>query len=110
MISKKDDKKIGELIGAILAVKTRNEAKRFFRDLLTESELIEFGNRWKAARMLSENILYTKIEKETGLSSTTVARVSKWLNGGKGGYKLILQKLNLIKKHHNLSSVGKGLR
>jgi uncharacterized protein YerC len=106
MISKKDNKKIGELIGAILALKNRNEAAKFFRDLLTEKELIEFGNRWKAARMLSKNVKYNEIEKETGLSSTTVARVSKWLNSGKGGYKLMLKKIN----HHNLSFVGKGLR
>jgi len=106
MISKKDDKKINELMGAILILKTRSETRRFFRDLLTEKELIEFGKRWKAARMLSRNILYTEIEKETGLSSTTVARVSKWLNNGKNGYKLVLNRLN----HHNLSYIGKGLR
>lgn len=97
MISKKDNKKIGELTDAILSLKNRSEAKRFLRDLLTEKELIEFGNRWKAAKMLSEKISYKKIEKETGLSSTTVARVSDWLNKGTGGYKLILKRLN----HHN---------
>jgi len=106
MISKKDNKKIKELIQAVLALKNRDEARRFFRDLFTEKELIEFGNRWKAAKMLAKNIKYTEIEKETGLSSTTVARVSKWLNKGKGGYKLMLQRLN----HSNLSHVGKGLR
>ena len=94
MISKKDNKKIKELMQAILALKNRNEARKFFRDLLTEKELIEFGNRWKAAKMLSENIKYTEIEKETGLSSATVARVSKWLSRGKGGYKLMLKRLN----------------
>ena len=92
-----------------MALKNRNEAKRFLRDLLTESELIEFGNRWKVARMLSEKIPYTKIEKETGLSSTTVARVSDWLNKGTGGYKLMLNKIS-SKNHHNLSMAGKGLR
>ncbi|MFH1968483.1 MAG: YerC/YecD family TrpR-related protein [bacterium] len=106
MISKKDDKKIKELIYAILAIKNRGEARKFLRDLLTEKELIEFGNRWKVARMLSKNVPYVEIEKETGLSSTTIARVSKWLNSGKNGYKLVLKRLN----HHNLSSVGKGLR
>ncbi len=107
MTSKKDSRKISELIEAILALEDRNEAARFLRDLMTEQELIEFGNRWKTARMLAKNIAYTDIIKETGLSSTTVARVSEWLNRGKGGYKLILKKLNL---HHSLSSVGKGLR
>ena len=91
-MTSKNDKKVEELIKTILLLKNFSEAKKFLRDLLTESELVEFGNRWKAAKMLSENILYTEVEKETGLSSTTVARVSKWLNKGKGGYKLMVKR------------------
>lgn len=93
MFSAKDNKNINNLIDAILLLKNSGEAKKFLRDLLTEKELKEFGNRWKAAKMLSKNILYTKIEKETGLSSTTVARISKWLNNGKNGYNLIIKRL-----------------
>lgn len=93
MITNKDNKNINELMGAILLIGNSSEAKRFLRDLLTESELIEFGNRWKAARMLSQGASYIEVEKETGLSSTTVARVSKWLNGGKGGYRLMIKRI-----------------
>jgi TrpR-related protein YerC/YecD len=107
MISKKDDKKIKELISAILLLKGVGEAKNFLRDLLTESELVEFSNRWKAARMLSEKISYVEVGKETGLSSTTVARVSKWLNTGKGGYKLMIKRI-MKNIHHNNSFVGRG--
>ena len=110
MISKKSDKKIKELIEAILLLNDFGEAKKFLRDLLTEFELIEFSNRWKAARMLSKKDPYVEIEKETGLSSTTVARVSKWLNKGKGGYKLMLNKIDLNNKHHSSILTGKGLR
>lgn len=102
-----DNKKTEELIETILALETKNEAKKFFRDLLTEKELVEFGNRWKAARMLSNNVPYTKITKETGLSSATVARISKWLKQGMGGYQSMLTKLN--SGHHGSSSFGKGL-
>ena len=105
MISKKNKKRISELMKAIVLVDSPNEAARFFRDLLTEKELIEFGNRWKAARMLSKNVSYVEIEEETGLSSTTVARVSKWLNGKEGGYKKIIQKLH----HRNSIQTGRGL-
>ena len=101
MIAKKNDKKIKELTAAILMLKDSGEARKFLRDLLTESELVELGNRWKAARMLSEKISYIKIEKETGLSSTTVARVSDWLNKGMGGYRLILKRIN--SHHHTFS-------
>ena len=66
---------------------------------MTESEIIELGNRWKAAQMLAEEITYPKIQKETGLSTRTIARISAWLKNGKGGYKLALNKIH----HHNSS-------
>ena len=93
------------LLKAVLELKNVNEAKRFFRDLLTEQEICEFGKRWQAAQMLAEKIPYSKIEKKTGLSSTTVARISKWLNKGMGGYKLIIARLN----HRNPAPTGRGL-
>lgn len=79
--------------GAILLLKHVDEAKKFFRDLLTEKEIKEFGQRWKVARMLAEGTIYTAIERETGMSSTTIARVHKWLKKGKGGYRLVLERL-----------------
>ena len=107
-MAKINNKKIEDLMEAIFALKDIKEAKRFFRDLLTERELVEFGNRWQVAQMLNQKITYSKIEKKTGLSSTTIARISKWLNQGNGGYKLILQRLN---SHHynSSSSSGNGL-
>ena len=102
-----DNETTEDLFKAILKLKNVGEAKKFFRDLLTFEEIIEFGKRWQAAQMLDKNISYEKIEKETGLSSRTVARISKWLNGGMGGYKLMLKKIN---HHNNLSPLRKRLR
>lgn len=107
-MTKWNNKKTEDLFRAILVLKNIDEAKRFFRDLLTEQEIIEFAKRWQAAQMLNRGIPYSKIEKETGLSSTTVARVSRWLNKGKGGYKLMLKRLKF--HHANSFSSGKGLR
>lgn len=90
------------LFKAILSVKNMTEARKFFRDLLTEDEIIEFAARWKTAKMLSQKKPYKRIESETGLSSTTVARVSKWLNYGMNGYKLILKRVN----HHSPPKAG----
>ena len=42
--------------------------------------------------MLSEKISYSEIEKRTKLSSTTVARISKWLISGCGGYRLMIKR------------------
>ena len=79
------NQKTKNLFTALLALKNQKEAKQFLRDLLTESEITEFSNRWQAAQMLDANISYTQIVKSTGLSSTTIARISKWLNKGMSG-------------------------
>lgn len=81
------------LFGAILKLNDLKEVRGFFRDLLTANEIIEFGQRWKVAQMLSKRVSYAKIVRETGMSSTTIARVHRWLKKGMGGYKLALKKL-----------------
>ena len=82
------------LYKVILSLKTEEECKRFLRDLLTEAEIKEFTNRWKVARMLNKKVPYEQIAKETGMSSTTIARVQKWLTNGMGGYRLMLKRLD----------------
>ena len=88
-----------------MAINNQEEAEHFLRDLMTEGEITELSKRFLAAKMLTDNIPYSEIEKKTGLSSTTVARVSKWLNGKEGGYKTILNKLH----HHNSIQTRRGL-
>jgi TrpR-related protein YerC/YecD len=83
--------KTNELVSALRSFKTDADLKSFLRDLLTEDEIVEFGKRWEAARMLAAGIPYSEISKAVGLSSRTVARVAQWLNKGEGGYKLALK-------------------
>jgi TrpR-related protein YerC/YecD len=87
-------------IEAILALEKPDEATRFLRDLMTEREILDFAKRFETAELLSQKVSYSEIEKKTGFSSTTVARVSKWLNSGEGGYKAIISKL-----HHHTNSL-----
>lgn len=93
------------LLEAVLALETKDEARRFLRDLMTEGEITEFAKRLATARMLAEDVPYSVIEKETGLSSTTIARVSKWLKGKQGGYRTSINKL----QHHNTIQTRRGL-
>ncbi len=81
------------LFEAIASLQGFEEVQTFFKDLLTEAELRELSARWTAARMLSRGESYSQIIEATGLSSTTVARVSKWLSKGAGGYRLVLDRL-----------------
>ncbi len=96
---------INRLIEAFLTVDNSQEMRKFLRDLLTEEEIIEFSKRWQAAQMLQKAVPYTVIVAKTGLSSTTVARVAKWLKKGMGGYGLVLARLG----HHANPSFGKRL-
>jgi len=90
-------KDIDDLYAAITRLESLEECRKFLRDLLTETEIREFAERWKVARMLAQAIPYTTIEKETGLSSRTIARVHKWLKQGKGGYVMMLKRLDGLK-------------
>src|SRR3989344_6451096 len=101
--NKKENK---QLIEAVLALKNADEAERFLRDLMTKGEIKEFANRLEAASLLSKDVQYNAIIESTGLSSTTIARISKWLKGSLGGYRLILYR---ISNHHNSSQLRKGL-
>lgn len=104
----KTDKNIKSLYKAILSLQNEIECQKFFRDLLTEAEIKEFANRWRVAQMLDKKIQYEIISKETGMSSTTIARISKWLNEGMGGYKFMLKRLNTkqTNHHHHTSLVA----
>ena len=103
-----NEKNNKQLINAFVSIKTEKEAICFLRDLMTKSEIREFANRLEAARLLLNNVQYTEIIKKTKLSSTTIARISKWLKGPLGGYKIIIERLS---KHHihSQNSAGKGL-
>ena len=98
-------KENGQLLSAFLMLKNKDEAERFLRDLMTEGEIEEFARRLEAARLLSRDVQYLAIIERTGLSSTTVARIAKWLKGPLGGYRIVLNNLH----HHNHSKLEKGL-
>ena len=82
-----------KLFKAVLVLKNVSEAEAFFRDLLTEKEILEFSQRWKVARMLSENVPYSEIGHRTWMTPRTIARIQKWLKKGKGGYRLMIHRL-----------------
>jgi TrpR-related protein YerC/YecD len=81
------------LVKAFLANKNEAELKEFLLDLLSAEELKELSNRWQVATMLQDKIPYTQITELTGMSSTTIARISKCLNRENSGYLTTLQKI-----------------
>ena len=97
----KNASNVRALFQAILVLRNEDEAERFLRDLLTEEEIREFSRRWEVAQLLANKVSYVNIEEQTQMSSTTIARISKFLRGKIGGYQLVLDRL-----HHHSNSVS----
>src|SRR5262249_8016921 len=83
---------LDELAEAVLTVRTRDELKRFLRDLCTLGELEALAHRWQIARLLDEGLPYLEIAERVHTSTATVTRVAQWLRHGAGGYALALER------------------
>tara|TARA_X000000368_G_scaffold221012_1_gene174479 strand:- start:423 stop:707 length:285 start_codon:yes stop_codon:yes gene_type:complete len=87
-----------ELFKAIITIDSMEECKNFFYDLCTPSEIEEFSTRWLIVKLLSKKKPYRQIALETGVSTTTVGRVARYMKYGHDGYNTVLNKLYLDKK------------
>ena len=83
---------VDALFEAILSLRTVDECYMFFEDALTNKEIVEIAQRIKAAKMLRAGCSYQDVCAQTGMSTATISRVSKALEKGAGGYKLILER------------------
>jgi len=81
-----------ELYEAFLALETIEETEKFLDDLCTIKELEAMSQRLRAAKMLLQGKTYNEIVEETEISSATLARVSKCVRYGDGGYKDVIDK------------------
>ncbi len=81
---------VEDLLTVIAGVHENDAAFALMEDLFTIREIRETSQRLAVARMLDEGKPYVAIEQATGASATTIARVSKALNYGEGGYRAAL--------------------
>ena len=84
---------LDELADAVLSLRTRDEARRFLRDLCTLPELEALTHRWQTARLLEAHLPYLEIAERVPTSTATVTRVAQWLRHGTGGYRIALERL-----------------
>ncbi|CDR30148.1 Uncharacterized protein conserved in bacteria [Acholeplasma oculi] len=79
-----------ELFESILKLENLEDAYAFFEDLCTIKEIEAMAQRIKSAKLLLDGKTYEQIIEETGISSTTLSRISTCIRYGTGGYKKIL--------------------
>lgn len=86
---------LDNLAAGLVVLKNREEAKSFLVDLCTPAELHALGERWHVARLLDEGRLtYRDIHDQTGVSTTTIVRVARFLKQEiNGGYRLVIDRL-----------------
>ena len=77
---------VEQLLAELARLDNPDHIYELLMDLCTVREIGEMGARLKVAHLLAAKVPYTEIQKETGVSSTTISRVSKCLNYGAGGY------------------------
>jgi TrpR-related protein YerC/YecD len=83
---------LDELADALLSLRTRDETRRFLRDLCTFPELEALSHRWQTVLLLEQGLPYVEIAQRVPTSTATVTRVAQWLRHGAGGYRIALDR------------------
>ncbi len=94
-LSEARDALAGELAEALVRLRDEAEARAFLTDLCTPAEVHALAERWYVARLLDEGKLtYRQIHDATGVSTTTIVRVARFLRQeAHGGYRLLLDRM-----------------
>ena len=77
------------------AVRSGDEARALLADLCTPAEVHSLAERWQVARLLDAGgQTYREIHEATGVSTTTIVRVARFLKQEEnGGYRVLLDRL-----------------
>ena len=89
---------LNQLFDAILSLRSREECAKFFEDICTIKKVLDLAQRLDVAALLDQGVSYQAIAQQVNVSTATISRVSRCLNYGSGGYKLVLDRLGEEKK------------
>lgn len=85
---------VENLLEVLASIDDKDTLFALMEDMFTIREIRESSQRLAVARMLDDGKSYAQIEQATGASATTIARVSKCLSYGAGGYRAALDALS----------------
>lgn len=81
---------VEDLLSVLAKMDNEDEIYSLLEDLFTIREIRETSQRLAVAQLLDQGQSYSSIVAKTGASATTIARVSKCLGHGSGGYRYAL--------------------
>lgn len=76
-----------DILNFLIIEKSKERVLDFLLDSMSEKELLKIAQKFNIAKMLEQWISYERIEKKTQMSSATIAKISKSLNGENLWYK-----------------------
>lgn len=82
-----------ELCDVLVRIDDAAQMRAVLIDLCTPAELRALSERWRVAQMLANcEKSYREISADTGVSTTTIGRVARFLKDEPhGGYRLLLE-------------------
>ena len=86
-------REVDDLLHVLASIDDADTVFALLEDLFTIREIKETSQRLAVARLLDAGKSYAAIAEATGASATTIARVSKCLSYGSGGYAAALKTL-----------------
>ncbi|WP_324808250.1 YerC/YecD family TrpR-related protein [Sphingomonas sp. LY29] len=83
-----------DLADALVRLKDKDEAMALLADLCTPAEVHTLAERWHVAKLLNAgDLTYREIHEATGVSTTTIVRVARFLRQeNNGGYRMLLDR------------------
>lgn len=88
----RQDALFDDFCSALSKLRAKDEIKNFLKDLMNRQERLMFIRRLQIAELLFKGYTYEEIKEALHVGEPTIARVSRWLNFGRNGYKNVLQK------------------
>ena len=92
-----ESESLNQLFDAIVSLKSREECSKFFEDICTVKEILDLAQRLDVAVLLDQGTSYQAIAQQINVSTATISRVSRCLNYGSGGYRLVLERMEETK-------------
>ncbi|WP_309601499.1 YerC/YecD family TrpR-related protein [Sphingomonas sp.] len=84
-----------DLAEAIALLRNAGDARALLADLCTPAEVHSLAERWQVAKLLDAGAMtYREIHDATGVSTTTIVRVARFLRQeNNGGYRMLLDRV-----------------
>lgn len=87
---------LNEFFVAVAALTTFTEVKDFLKDLLNPQETAMLARRLKAAQLLLKGKSYNEIAKQLKMAPNTIAKVHRWVEYKRGGYKAAIKRMEKV--------------